>query len=653
MWQQSAALQLQEAGPQSANYVMRAVNIGPPGVVRGDLSVGDVNGDDIPDVLVAGATQSADTTAQLYLGNGDGTFTEADADLMGVEFAATAMGDLDDDGNIDLVITGGVPDGFGTEPTTTVYYGNGDGTFSDGDTDLMGYTDGSVSIADVDEDGHEDILLTGEDENSETSVRLYLNDGDGSFSEADAGLTDVEAGASSIADVDGDGAPDLLLSGNFATGLYLNNGDGTFTEAGADLIEAQQSATAIADVDDDGHPDLLVAGEHFQSEKVAKLYLGDGEGDFTEADPGFEGVASGILETGDVDGDGHEDVLLAGATLGTDQPDDFVARLYLGDGNGSFEEAGAGLTGVARGGGAIADVDDDGDQDLFLAGVGKLYGWPSTRLYVNRTEQEGSNRSPEFAEIMDFLQEEPPRLAPGLSVDLPAEAGDLDGDEVTLSVGQGENISMDDAGNGTGTVTVAPERDQAGETIPVELDAEDPDGAVGTFSADVDVPGLLAAEEAGLSQVGYWSLSAGDVDGDGNLDVLATGEDDNQNETTLYLGTDDGTFVESEADLEGVQFGSSAIGDVNDDGEPDLVVTGVNDDNVPETTVYLNNGDGTFSEAGADLNGVRNGSVSIGDVDADGHPDVLLAGQAGEDFVPSATLYLGEGDGTFTESDAD
>ena len=66
----------------------------------------------------------------------------------------------------------------------------------------------------MDGDGNKDLLITGEDANNDASTVLYLGDGEGEFTKAGADLTDVQSSATSIADVNNDGNPDLLVVGD-------------------------------------------------------------------------------------------------------------------------------------------------------------------------------------------------------------------------------------------------------------------------------------------------------------------------------------------------------------------------------------------------------------------------------------------------------
>ncbi|PSQ73503.1 MAG: hypothetical protein BRD34_02105, partial [Bacteroidetes bacterium QH_6_64_77] len=123
-------------------------------------------------------------------------FTRAGAGLTGVEFSSSTLGDVDGDGHLDLVITG-----FGgIRPMSTLYLGDGSGGFSEADAGLTGVGSGSSTVGDVDGDGNPDLVITGFSDNGPTTT-LYLGDGSGGFSEADAGLTGVQVGSSTLGDV--------------------------------------------------------------------------------------------------------------------------------------------------------------------------------------------------------------------------------------------------------------------------------------------------------------------------------------------------------------------------------------------------------------------------------------------------------------------
>ncbi|PSQ79845.1 MAG: hypothetical protein BRD41_06460, partial [Bacteroidetes bacterium QS_1_63_11] len=109
-------------------------------------------------------------------------FTRAGAGLTGVSSSSSTLGDVDGDGTLDLVITGeDQNDDPNDDPTTTLYLGDGSGGFSEVDAGLTGVDLSSSTLGDVDGDGNLDLVITGEDQNDNRISTLYLGDGSGGF----------------------------------------------------------------------------------------------------------------------------------------------------------------------------------------------------------------------------------------------------------------------------------------------------------------------------------------------------------------------------------------------------------------------------------------------------------------------------------------
>ncbi|MFO8100391.1 MAG: T9SS type A sorting domain-containing protein, partial [Salinibacter sp.] len=207
-------------------------------------------------------------------------------------------------------------------PSATLYFGEGDGTFTESDADLTAVGDyanerSSTTMADVDGDGNQDLLILGTA--GSATATLYLGDGDGDFTEANAGFAGVSNGSASVADVDGDGHRDVLIIGRDAgfspsTTLYLGDGEGGFTEAGADLPAVENGMATIANVDEDEHPDVLLTGQDEDMVPTTKVYLGEGDGTFEDGEAGLEDMRESRMVVGDMDGDGDLDAVVSGET---------------------------------------------------------------------------------------------------------------------------------------------------------------------------------------------------------------------------------------------------------------------------------------------------------------------------------------------------
>ena len=189
--------------------------------------------------------------------NDGGSFTDIDAGLSQVNFGSGVWGDYDNDGDVDILLTG-LGD-FGS--VVTEVYRNDDGVFTNIDAGLAGVYNSSGIWVDHDNDGDLDVLLTGWDTgagNSPTTL-VYRNNGDDTFTDITAGLQDVYWSDAAWADYDNDGDLDILLTGQDSTSLrytnlYRNDGGGTFMSFGAgSMAYSTRMVSSAAFGDLEGH----------------------------------------------------------------------------------------------------------------------------------------------------------------------------------------------------------------------------------------------------------------------------------------------------------------------------------------------------------------------------------------------------------------
>ncbi len=244
----------------------------------------------------------------------------------------------------------------------------------------------SVQFADIDGDGDLDLFATGANNSYILTSKLYKNDGTGNFTLHDEDtFIKTREGSSAFADVNGDGAPDLIVLGSTyatSTKLYINDGQGNFSlSPSSNFRNSMKGSIACADLDNDGDIDVVITGMFSSDQRFTEVYMNDGNGIFTlKSNSGFEnaGVMSSSVALADVNGDGFKDMLLSGIL----QNAQFMSKLYLNDGTGSFTETPNVFTKVALGSASFADIDLDGDQDLLL--VGAVINNPSvTHIYTN------------------------------------------------------------------------------------------------------------------------------------------------------------------------------------------------------------------------------------------------------------------------------
>ncbi len=349
----------------SATYT-ELVGANLPDVKDGFASWGDYDGDGDLDVLLSGISgpPSREVISRVYRNDG-GAFVDIGAGLSEVYLSAGSWGDYDNDGDLDILLTGNShsPDW----QSTSKVYRNDDGVFVDIGAALQGIYKGSCAWGDYDNDGDLDILLAGWT-GSDRVTSLYRNDA-GVFVEVATTLPSVESGSVDWEDYDGDGDLDILLTGMGDAGpvsrLYRNN-DGIFTDTQTTLSQVSRSDAAWGDFDADGDPDLLLTG-WTESQRIATIYENiDGElialagGEIFSID--LLPVEFSSVGWGDYDNDGDLDILLAGTTESLS-----VSYVYRNDESG-FQLVDQGLVGVDSGSAAWGDFDGDGDLDILLTG---------------------------------------------------------------------------------------------------------------------------------------------------------------------------------------------------------------------------------------------------------------------------------------------
>lgn len=286
----------------------------------------------------------------------------------GVGASAIAFSDIDGDDDQDLLLSGR---DSANHRIAKLYLNDGTGTFTElTNTPFIGVVSGTVHFADVNGDKAPDLFITGLNSSNLPSANLYLNDGTGRFQLSDAVFTSVESSAVAIGDLDGDLDNDLFLTGTNSSGnriakWYANDGSGQFSEVTTTTFEGvSMGAVALADVDKDDDLDLFLSGNNNAFVDVATLYLNNGQGVFTADGTFFDRLGSPALVFFDVDTDQDPDLLLTGLGVSPE------AILYKNNEMGRWEPIfQSERLGVVQSAIAFADVDGDQDQDLFVTGT--------------------------------------------------------------------------------------------------------------------------------------------------------------------------------------------------------------------------------------------------------------------------------------------
>ena len=520
-----------------------------------------------------------------------------------------------------------------------------------------------VVLADIDGDGKLDAVALYELFTylnlriGNSTARVFRGNGDGTFQQTGQDVSFGLAYSSlSVADLNGDGKPDLVSVGFNGPNLAvaLGNGDGTFgTPSYSSILPA--TSVAIADVNADGKNDVIVA-----SPTGVAVTLGNGDGTFgtptiydalsTNApDPSISFPVLGnpppttSLAVADVNGDGTLDIVTNGVSV------------LFGDGKGGFSKRRDFLVN-ASGNVILTDFDGDGNIDVVL-GDGNAQVLSGTSISVIFGDGTGNfadspvlfNRSRVItgAAKGDFNHDGIPDIASITANSFTAAQGRGDGSfqpvfSYQFSDGVVTAVAVGDFNHdGTDDVAVAVSQGQTPLTpattgyVAILLGKGD-----GTFSTPATVPISSAP----------MSLSTADLNGDGQIDVAVL----TSQSVWIYFGKGDGTFANPVSYPTGTAPVSMILGDVNGDGFPDVIVTNQGaccDSSQANVMVWVNNRDGHFTAAlplmlrpALQINNFNPLAATAADFNRDGRLDLAISSSSSRNWT---AILLGNGDGTF------
>ena len=586
--------------------------------------VADTNGDGIPDLITASGG------VQVEFGNGDGTFrsgplSEVFGSFPGVNAGLQAVADLNHDGKVDLVFAGYYGFSYGGQNYAQIFValGNGDGTFQEGTFYAAGTdaynTAGDLVVADFNKDGNLDVA-----EVANSGVWLFLGKGDGTFKPAALAAPLAVGGLGiALADFNLDGNPDLVVGipnilnrrpGGDGFYVVLGKADGTFQTPQHFTQPNRPYGVAAGKLGPNGFPGIALLVTAGGSEPAyTAVYMGDGKGGFTGPQIlNLPGNAPYALAIGDLNDDGIGDVISGGSE----------AYVAYGTAGGGFTkpvaypvQSGDILEEVV-----LADLRNNGLLDIVTDS--------SSAVSVLLNEKKGRFEDGVFTKL-------PSSTGCGVS-------GDFNGDGkpdlavntaagITILLGTGKAFdpftvgqSMTLAGAGCLTST----GDLNGDGI-LDLVITGPSGVV-SYLGNGDGTFTLKSTTPTPSFVGYLVLA--DFNHDGKLDFATCGN-------LLAYGNGDGTFQTPEpfiTDPTPYGYNNIAVGDINNDGWPDLVVTNYDFPIMPPLYVGLNNHSGGFTSVLQTI-ALTNTAV-LADLNGDGYLDLLC----------TDGVYLGDGKGDFT-----
>jgi hypothetical protein len=306
--------------------------------------------------IVAGCSNGSDSGSDK---SGHGNLNYSQAVALETEAATSAnaeFGDVDGDGNLDIVLAKGrhwplnnwvlLNDGGGNFDTRHMVDSNADKTYA-------------AELNDLDGDGDLD-LVVGNDQPD--TKRVYHNNGMGQFTLVGTfGLNTWNTRNVTVADLNGDDRAEIVVANTGGSGessmICVNNGSGLFPYPCVELSMTPATTIAAGDITGDGHIDLFLPNRNGGQ---SYLYVNDGSGGFAdERAVGPADVSSRAVALGDFDGDNELDIVMENPAGG--------AWIFINEGQGySFAEPISVGNATDIFSMAVGDLDEDGDDDLVI-----------------------------------------------------------------------------------------------------------------------------------------------------------------------------------------------------------------------------------------------------------------------------------------------
>jgi len=326
------------------------------------VALGDLDGDFDLDAFVGNSGYN-----QVWFNNGGAFFEDSGQELGDADTWAVALADLDGDFDLDVYVgnTAGESSG-GPGAENTIWLNDGNGNFTDTGQRLGDSASEAVALGDIDGDGDVDAFVANTAEQGDANT-VWENKGGGVFTLVQS-LGDSASFGVALGDLDGDLDLDAFVANMGENRVWFNDGIGNFTDSGQGFGPAQAREVVLGDFDDDGDLDAFVVS-HF-SEGI-NVWLNNGAGIF-ENGQYLENLDTVSLAMADLDGDGDTDAFIGNfgdsnqILLNEGLPDFFVDGQFLDDGD--FSEAVA-----------LGDLDGDSDIDAF---VGNSFGQPN-KVWLN------------------------------------------------------------------------------------------------------------------------------------------------------------------------------------------------------------------------------------------------------------------------------
>ncbi|WP_309386855.1 VCBS repeat-containing protein [Cerasicoccus frondis] len=595
------------------------------GTSRQDAAMGDIDGDGDVDVLLCGL----DSDTAILLNDGSGNLSlGANPDAI-PQGKSVALADLDDDGDLDIFLA------CLNEPCQ-VWLNDGAGVFTDSGQSIgLDQQWSALAMVDVDDDDDLDAVVTGSTVLTADASRIFLNDGDGVFTESAHTLGSASTSDVAVGDVDGDGDVDILLANIGSSKLMLNDGSGVFTASSQSFGVSSTHGVAMADLDGDDDLDIFFANGSVNFTYTNTVWLNDGEGVFTDSGQslGTDYTLSVVLS--DVDDDGDLDAI-EGNNIGE------ISRLLYNDGSGNFTDSGLGLGHTRISGLAAGNLNGDSNPDVFFVGnlgPSKVWFGSSSTGLIDSGELIGGAAGSSAA-AADIDDDGDIDIALGCS-------GGITWILLNDGAGQfsfyGEGLA-NGSGNNNGALAFGDFDNDGDEDLVVTNSEHSASTDYQTRLWFNDGSGNFTLEATLFADSPTESVAVADLDGDDDLDIVCGSQAYGVYAGQNHIFFNDGSGNFSRVDTLGSSYTTAIIvEDFDGDDDPDIFLTITNAGN----QLWLNDGDGNFTNSGQSLGSNRTFAADAADVDDDGDLDVVCG-----NLNQSNVLWLNDGSGIFSQSAA-